>query len=258
MKTLAARLASLAYFQDTVLPLIDRDYIALDLATADGASQAHERFGIRAEHAGYKNLLYVHRDAGLLPREIRVELRGQENTIVLNKNALQGWLSFEGDRNLVVALGETYQMAIGATLYSGDTLVVGRRVDSWGIRVWVQGGTVCTIGDDCLLSENIQIRTTDHHSVIDLASWQQTNAPADVTIGRHVWIGANCIIVKGTNIGDGSIIASAARVSGGVPPCELWGGVPARKIRDNVSWVKSHPIPEPGEIAQLREMFPEA
>lgn len=255
MNRLAARLAGLPYFRRRPPLSIERDYIALDLTDAAGAREARERFAIFAEPAGQGNVLYVHRDAERSAREVRVEFHGSDNTIVLNKQALHGWIKFEGDGNLLVSLGDTGHLSVGATLYSDDTLLIGERVVAWGIRIWVQGATVCTIEDDCLLSEDIQIRTTDHHSIIDLATWAQTNAPSDVTIGRHVWVGPNCIITKGSNIGEGSIIAPAALISGTIPPKELWGGVPARKIRDNVSWVPSHPVADPAQIARLRESF---
>jgi acetyltransferase-like isoleucine patch superfamily enzyme len=51
-------------------------------------------------------------------------------------------------------------------------------------------------------------------------------------IGRDAWIGAHSIILPGVEIGDGAIIAAGSVVSRSVPPCEIHGGVPNRKIRD--------------------------
>ena len=255
-KSIESRLSSLVYFQRTKPPALDADYIVLDLASNAGAKQAFERYNIAVKSKGRENLLYVHRDARRLQSEAPFDFNGANNIVILDKeNGFHGWLKFEGSENLVVLLGGGGHFALGATLYNGDTLVSGRGVHSWGIRVWVQGETVCTIGDDCLFSENIQVRTTDHHSIIDLETWTQANRPADVTIGRHVWIGANCIVTKGSNIGEGSIIAPTALVTGSVPPKELWGGVPARMIRRNVSWVPSHPLADPAEIAVLRNLL---
>jgi acetyltransferase-like isoleucine patch superfamily enzyme len=102
-----------------------------------------------------------------------------------------------------------------------------------------------TIGDDCLFSEEIMIHTSDHHSIIDLSSMQQVNFPAEVIIADHVWIGSNVTILAGVTIGLGSIIGSGSVVTKPVGAKELWGGVPARMLRENVSWVNSHPaIPE--------------
>jgi acetyltransferase-like isoleucine patch superfamily enzyme len=57
------------------------------------------------------------------------------------------------------------------------------------------------------------------------------------TIGRDVWIGAGSIILAGVQIGDGSIVAAGSVVSNDIPPCEIHGGVPNRKIRDRFATV---------------------
>lgn len=36
----------------------------------------------------------------------------------------------------------------------------------------------------------------------------------------------------GVNVGRGAIVAAGAVVTKDIPPCEIWGGVPARKIKD--------------------------
>ena len=52
-----------------------------------------------------------------------------------------------------------------------------------------------------------------------------------VTIGNDVWIGRQCIILDGVNIGDGAIIATGAVVTKDVPPFAVVGGVPAKVIK---------------------------
>jgi len=50
--------------------------------------------------------------------------------------------------------------------------------------------------------------------------------------GRDVWIGAGAIVMTGVTIGRGSVIAAGAVVTKDVPPYEIHGGVPAKKIKD--------------------------
>ena len=47
-----------------------------------------------------------------------------------------------------------------------------------------------------------------------------------------MWVGNGCTILGGVTIGDGAVIAAGAVVTKDVPPCEVWGGVPARKLKD--------------------------
>nr|WP_251137413.1 CatB-related O-acetyltransferase [Exiguobacterium sp. s150] len=50
-------------------------------------------------------------------------------------------------------------------------------------------------------------------------------------IGNDVWIGANCIILRGVNIGDGAIVAAGSIVTKDVLPYSIVGGVPAKLIK---------------------------
>ncbi|NUT00946.1 MAG: acyltransferase [Sphingomonas sp.] len=52
-----------------------------------------------------------------------------------------------------------------------------------------------------------------------------------IEIGSNVWVGAHCVILPGSVIGDDAVIAAGSVVRGTVPPGEIWGGVPARKIK---------------------------
>ena len=47
-----------------------------------------------------------------------------------------------------------------------------------------------------------------------------------------VWIGHGVIIVGGIKIGKGSIIAAGSVVTKDIPSCEIWGGVPAIKLKN--------------------------
>lgn len=53
-----------------------------------------------------------------------------------------------------------------------------------------------------------------------------------IVIEKDVWCGANVTVLKGVTIGKGSVIAAGAVVTKNVGEYEIWGGVPARKIKD--------------------------
>ena len=38
--------------------------------------------------------------------------------------------------------------------------------------------------------------------------------------------------MSGVTIGTGSIVAAGSIVTKNIPPCEIWGGNPAKKIKD--------------------------
>ena len=53
-----------------------------------------------------------------------------------------------------------------------------------------------------------------------------------IVVENDVWIGHGAIILAGVKIGAGAIIAAGSVVTKDVPPCEVCGGNPARKIKD--------------------------
>ena len=71
-----------------------------------------------------------------------------------------------------------------------------------------------TIGNGCQFANNLVIVDHDHDY---RAGWGHYRT-APVHIGNDVWIGANCVILKGTDIGDGCVIATGSVVSGKIEP----------------------------------------
>ncbi|MCR5602780.1 MAG: hypothetical protein K6G27_03650 [Lachnospiraceae bacterium] len=53
-----------------------------------------------------------------------------------------------------------------------------------------------------------------------------------IKIGNDVWIGNNVTLVEGVTIGDGAAVVAGAVVTKDVEPYAVYGGVPARKIKD--------------------------
>lgn len=54
----------------------------------------------------------------------------------------------------------------------------------------------------------------------------------DIVVGEGSWICMDSVILPGVTIGSGSIIAAGSVVTKNVPCNELWGGIPAKKIKD--------------------------
>lgn len=92
------------------------------------------------------------------------------------------------------------------------------------------------IGKDCMLSNNIIIRTSDSHPIYDKLTGSRINFSKNVFIGNHVWIAPNSKILKGANIGDGCIVSSNTMVSKSINDNCLVVGMPSKVIKENISW----------------------
>ncbi|EEW11823.1 acetyltranferase, putative [Vibrio mimicus VM573] len=76
--------------------------------------------------------------------------------------------------------------------------------------------------------------TSDGHDI--LYNGERINLARDITIGAHVWLADNVTILKGVDIGSGSIIGINATVTKSIDQSCIAAGNPARKIKDNISW----------------------
>lgn len=101
-----------------------------------------------------------------------------------------------------------------------------------GSNIRAAGGTI-RIGAGTGITQN-NVLVAANHQIIPgeprfHIPWDSGRCGID--IGKNVWVGAGCVILPGTVIGDDAVIAAGSVVRGTVPAGEMWGGVPARKIK---------------------------
>ena len=82
-----------------------------------------------------------------------------------------------------------------------------------------------------MFGNNVVIIDHNHLIKIDKVAGDEFEK-AQVKIGNNVWIGANTVILQGVEIGDNSVVAAGAVVTKNIASKEIWGGVPAKKIKD--------------------------
>lgn len=90
-----------------------------------------------------------------------------------------------------------------------------------------QGGI--EIGDGALIGHNTTIATLNHD--FNPVKRQNLN-PSPVKIGRNVWIGSDCTILPGVEIGDGAIIGAGSVVTKSIPANTIAVGNPAKVIKE--------------------------
>jgi len=124
------------------------------------------------------------------------------------------------------------------TLFSPCHLtVIGDGCIVIGEHVGLNGATIAArkkvaIGDNTMIAANTFILDHDGHALWPPSErWSNPGAAAEVIIERDVWIGMNCIILKGVRIGSGAVIAAGSVVVSDVDSASLYAGNPAKKIK---------------------------
>jgi len=92
---------------------------------------------------------------------------------------------------------------------------------------------VCRIefGENCFLGPGIHVYAATHPLDADTRI-EGPEYGKPVTIGDDVWIGGRAVLNPGVTVGDGSVIASGAVVTGDVPADVAVGGNPAEVLRE--------------------------
>ncbi|WP_289661629.1 acyltransferase [Flavobacterium panacagri] len=74
----------------------------------------------------------------------------------------------------------------------------------------------------------------DHGTEAGKLIGPQPSIKAEIFLGQDVWLGCNVVVLKGVQIGEGSIIAAGAVVTKSIPANQIWGGVPAKFIKNRI------------------------
>jgi acetyltransferase-like isoleucine patch superfamily enzyme len=86
-------------------------------------------------------------------------------------------------------------------------------------------------GDHVIVGPNVSVIASNYrYERLDEPLEQQGHTSVGIRIGRNVWIGANSVILDGSEIGDNSIIVANSLVNRRFPPNCIIQGNPARVI----------------------------
>jgi acetyltransferase-like isoleucine patch superfamily enzyme len=124
---------------------------------------------------------------------------------------------------------ENASISIGKRVFISGSIIAAQRVDI-GDDVLVSWGT--TIVDHNSHSTSFTLRSNDAVDWLEgKKDWTHVKI-APVKISNKVWIGFNCIILKGVTIGEGAVVGAGSVVTKDVPQWTIVAGNPARVIRE--------------------------
>lgn len=217
---------------------------AIDL-TADGSPPLTTRlklalFRNRWRAQGKRNRLQV--ASVRAHRHLALHIQGNENHVCLNGELRNTTIHIQGSNNRVridstacltwtdiSILANDSEITVGA-----GTTILGK-ANQPNVLLARGEPSRLTIGRECMFSYGIEVRTSDSHPIFD-AQGVHINPSGDIAIGDRVWVGARCLVLKGSQLGDGSILAAASVLTRDVGARMIAAGVPAKVIREDIQW----------------------
>ena len=174
-------------------------------------------------------------------RRCHVMMSGGGNSIDIAKtdNLNNVRIDISGHNNKLI-ISEGVSFSEGGYIRIQDNsnkIIIGRNTKI--INVFFSSAdqdTTIEVGENCLFSDDIIVRSSDSHSILSLDGCR-INKGGNVYIGNHVWVCNGVRIMKGSMIGDDSVIGSNALVSGqSFDSNSLIAGIPAKKVKDGINW----------------------
>lgn len=170
----------------------------------------------------------------------RIQITGIGNRVVLEKGSmlLNSLIRITGNNNELVLRANSY--ISGAELFVENNqcvLTIGQRtfVGHHTHFACTEDGSKLIVGDDGMISSYVQIRTGDSHSILDMDG-KRINPAQSVNIGNHCWLGEGSKVMKGVTLDGDDIVSTGAIVTKCFGRNVLLGGIPAKIIKENVTW----------------------
>ena len=186
----------------------------------------------------------IHVDGAASTGNSQFDFQGDNNLVRIGADSkLQNCnLHFQGNRN-VVSFGTDCDIRGMHMLILGDGNVIdiGNKVtiNASPIQPTVinaVGSRRITIGEGSLFSNNIEIHTSDYHGIYD-KNGNRVNPDKDIVIGKYVWIGLGCKILKGAKISDGSVVGAGTVVTKSFDEKNvILAGNPAGIVKRQIFW----------------------
>lgn len=172
----------------------------------------------------------------------RIQISGSDNNVIIEKNAIivKSHIYIAGKNNRIIIREGAFLEGTDICLEDNNLLlVIGRKTFIGPSHLAVtENGSQLRIGDDCMISSNVQIRTGDSHAIVDMQG-NRINHAKSITIGNHCWLGEGCKIMKGVTLAQETVVGTGSIVTKSQVSNVLLGGVPARVLKENINWDKS-------------------
>lgn len=202
------------------------------------AKKIQKRSARRSSISGSNNIVS---NKGVL-LDVKYDIVGNNNSVQILQGSILSdvTIRMRGDNHQLI-IGENCRFLGGSIWFAnnGCQIQIGQNttIESAHLAA-TEPNRIISIGEDCMLAYGIEFRTGDSHSIVDNDTRKRINWAKDIVVGNHVWIAAHAIVLKGSSIGNNSVIGTNSLVTSDIPNNSIAVGIPAKVIKSNIDWVR--------------------
>lgn len=150
--------------------------------------------------------------------------------------------------------------SLSSELADNCNLIIGKDFSAVSLRISLnqEKNLNVTIGDYCMCASDVKIRPSDGHTIYKIENKEIVNRGEDVFIGDHVWIGLDCIILKGTRVSNNTIIGARSLVNKKFAEENvIIAGSPCKVVKHGVNWDRRSPgfYDNPAEFRKIESDY---
>lgn len=180
---------------------------------------------------------------GELPKftNTEININGKNNILICEDN-VSLWncrIDFNNDNSILYLSSNSFDYFFNISLNGNNRCFIGKNNFFNGqLYLILSESKNIVIGNDCLISHGISVRTSDVHLLYNSKTKERINYSKSVYIGDHVWLGQSAMILKGTRIGSGATIGAGSVLSNKlVPSNTTFAGNPAKLLHEGTFWI---------------------
>lgn len=165
--------------------------------------------------SGQNNKILV--DGNIKISKTKIIIKGSNNTLHIKSGV-------KINSSFIEIVGNNCQIIIGKNSIIGDGCYLSAKEEN----------TKLIIGDECMLSRNAKLMTSDGHPIYQ--NGKIINSAKNITFHERVWIADDVTILKGVEVGTGSVVGIGSMLTKSIPAGCIAVGNPAKVVKEGISW----------------------
>ena len=170
--------------------------------------------------------------------DTRIRIQGNNNVVLIGDGCrLHDLKIFLTGNGLRVEIADNCQLRGKVKAEdAGSCIAVGAGTTMENAYLGAYEGTSIHIGENCMLSDQVGLRTGDMHSIVEKATGVRLNPSRSIAIKPGVWLCRGVTVLKGCTIGSGTVVGGYSVVTDSLPCDVLAVGTPCKIVRQGIAW----------------------